>query len=69
MPRSHAHNMMMHGQDCTGGRVFWIHVISFAIYNMTLGYLLREAENHGLIPCLILFFALALHFLVNDVGL
>ena len=57
------------GEDCTHPGVFWIHMISFAVYNGILGYLLRESENHGLINCLLLFFALTLHFVVNDVGL
>jgi predicted enzyme related to lactoylglutathione lyase len=36
---------------------------------MILGYLLRESEDHCLVACLLLFFALMLHFVVNDVGL
>ena len=59
----------MHGEDCTPPGVFWIHIISFAIYNGILGYLLQESEHHGLTACLLLFVALALHFVVNDVGL
>lgn len=67
--RSRSHQHENHGEDCTHPGVFWIHIISFGIYNGILGYLLRESENHGLTNCLILFFALALHFVVNDVGL
>ncbi|MEM6255113.1 MAG: hypothetical protein AAF821_19535 [Cyanobacteria bacterium P01_D01_bin.156] len=67
--RSRSHHHENYGEDCTHPGVFWIHIISFGIYNGILGYLLRESENHGLVACLILFFALALHFLVNDVGL
>ncbi|MEM9008044.1 MAG: hypothetical protein AAGE59_31610 [Cyanobacteria bacterium P01_F01_bin.86] len=66
---SRSQRQVHHGEDSTHRGVFWIHVISFGIYNGILGYLLHEAENHGLISCLILFFALALHFVVNDVGL
>jgi hypothetical protein len=47
--------------------VFWIHLGSFAIYNLLIGYLLVHREESGG-----LFFyaaALGLHFLVNDQGL
>ncbi|MEM9120234.1 MAG: hypothetical protein AAGD09_20455 [Cyanobacteria bacterium P01_F01_bin.56] len=67
--RSRARCQDIHAEDCTHPSVFWIHILAFAIYNMILSYLLRESENHGLVACLILFFALALHFVVNDVGL
>ncbi|MEO1348646.1 MAG: hypothetical protein AAFW84_07590 [Cyanobacteria bacterium J06635_15] len=67
--RSRRHNQKTTGDNATGSGIFWIHITSFAIYNAILGYLLRESENHGLVACLILFIALALHFVVNDVGL
>ncbi|NEQ48325.1 MAG: hypothetical protein F6K00_34255 [Leptolyngbya sp. SIOISBB] len=67
--RSRDRRQESHGEDCTHLGVFWIHIISFAVYNTILGYLLRESEEHGLVACLLLFFALALHFVVNDVGL
>lgn len=67
--RSRTCSLQTAGKDCTQPGVFWIHIASFAIYNAILGYLLRESEEHGLMACLLLFFALALHFFVNDVGL
>ena len=67
--KSRLHRQLNDGEDCTHLGVFWLHIVSFAIYNTILGYLLRESEEHGLIACLLLFFTLALHFLVNDVGL
>jgi len=67
--RSRSHRHHSHGEDCTHPGVFWIHIIAFALYNGILGYLLREAENHGLMACSLLFVALALHFIVNDVSL
>ncbi len=67
--RSRDRRQYTHGEDCTHPGVFWIHILAFAIYNLILGYLLRESENHGLVACLVLFFALALHFVVNDVNL
>lgn len=67
--RSRLHRQRTHGEDCTYPDAFWIHVISFALYNLILGYLLQESEEQGLAACLLLFFALALHFVVNDVAL
>jgi hypothetical protein len=67
--QSRTRNQEKHGEDCTPPGVFWIHIIAFTIYNLILGYLLRESEDHGLTACLLLFFVLALHFVVNDVGL
>ncbi|MEM9161625.1 MAG: hypothetical protein AAGC54_00975 [Cyanobacteria bacterium P01_F01_bin.4] len=67
--RSRRHNQKMTGDNTTQAGIFWIHITSFAVYNAILGYLLRESENHGLTACLLLFVALALHFIVNDVGL
>lgn len=64
--RSRAGEREKAGEDCTSPGVFWVHVGSFALYNALLGYLLREAEHHGLLACALLFFALMLHFLVND---
>jgi hypothetical protein len=64
--RSRADNRADSQADCTSPGVFWVHTISFALYNALLGYLLREAEHHGLLACLLLFIALALHFTVND---
>ena len=64
-----SHQPKTNGNDCTHPGVFWLHIVSFALYNGILGFLLWEAEGHGLVACLLLFFALALHFLVNDIGL
>ncbi len=64
--RSRADNLEKAREDCTSPGVFWLHTGSFALYNALLGYLLREAEHHGLMACTLLFFALMLHFAVND---
>jgi hypothetical protein len=45
--------------------VFWIHLGSFALYNLLIGYLLVDRES-GLLAYA---FAMGLHFLVNDQGL
>ncbi|MDH3644431.1 MAG: hypothetical protein OES38_20160, partial [Gammaproteobacteria bacterium] len=64
--RSRSGNRGVGLEDQTTANVFWVHVGSFALYNGLLGYLLRESESHGLMTCVLLFVALALHFLVND---
>ncbi|HEV2109006.1 MAG TPA: hypothetical protein VGR16_12135 [Thermomicrobiales bacterium] len=59
-------------EDRTTEGVFWLHVISFGLYNALIGYLLvhRDPENRGDVRGLILFaVAMALHFVVNDYGL
>lgn len=53
-------------ETCTA--VFWLHVFSFSVYNVLVGYLMSNRE--GSIKEVGFFFvAIALHFLVNDFGL
>ena len=52
-------------EDVPGPGVFWLHVVSFALYNAMVGYLLLHQEGDLLLFSL----AMALHFLVNDYGL
>jgi hypothetical protein len=48
--------------DCTPPAVFWLHIVSFSVYNAIVGYLLTDPG-----AALWLFtLAMALHFLVND---
>ncbi len=49
--------------------LFWIHISAFAVNTTILGYLFQEQTDHGLVSCLFLFGALALHFFVIDHGL
>ncbi|MGH8001146.1 MAG: hypothetical protein ACREPR_17390 [Brasilonema sp.] len=55
--------------DVTSSGVFWIHIISFAVYNALIGYLLVHREESGIKSLLFFSFAMALHFVVNDNGL
>jgi zinc transporter ZupT len=48
--------------------VFWVHLVSFAVYNLIVGYLLVHREG-GVSELAFYGFAMALHFLVNDHGL
>lgn len=52
-----------------GAPVFWLHIGSFAIYNVLVGYLLLHREESGVLALLMYFTAMALHFLTNDSGL
>ena len=55
------------GADETGPGVFWLHTVSFALYNVLVGYLLGHGEvGAGLGTFWV---AMALHFFVNDYGL
>ncbi len=49
--------------------IFWMHIISFAVYNALIGYLLLHQEEPGVINRLFYFVAMGFHFLVNDHGL
>ncbi|KZL50105.1 hypothetical protein PN456_04110 [Nodularia spumigena CS-586/05] len=49
--------------------VFWLHIASFAIYNLLIGYLVVHREEPGVKSLLLFSFAMALHFIVNDNGL
>lgn len=56
------------GEDVTTPGVFWLHIGSFAGYNVLIGYLLIEkVPDTG--RYLLFVLAIALHFLVNDYGL
>ena len=68
------------GEQVTGGRgsdtgaatssqVFWIHMASFAVYNLLVGYLLLHREEMTLDGLVFFAAAMALHFVVTDYGL
>ena len=57
------------GEDTTGPEVFWLHVVSFSIYNAVIGYLLIHREDHSVLGLAWYTLAMALHFLVSDFGL
>lgn len=55
--------------EATGPGVFWLHIGSFALYNLLIGYLLVRRPEQGLPELVWFFVAMALHFVVNDFGL
>ena len=56
-------------EDSTSSGVFWLHIASFGVYNLLIGYLLVHRLATGLEALLLFFIAMALHFVVNDHGL
>ena len=57
------------GEEGTSEPVFWIHIGAFAAYNALVGYLLVHREDGSAQGLALFAIAMALHFLVNDVGL
>ena len=55
--------------DATLPGVFWLHMVSFALYNALIGYLLVHREDPGLRGLWLYAIAMSLHFLVNDYSL
>ncbi|QDU36341.1 hypothetical protein Mal4_06260 [Maioricimonas rarisocia] len=52
----------------TGGGLFWLHMSSYSLYNMLLGYLLVR-EDRDLWSLVLYVIGIGLHFVVNDHGL
>jgi len=57
------------GDDRTGHQVFWLHIMSFAVYNVLIGYLLLHRPESGLSAMFLFWLAMLLHFVVNDYAL
>lgn len=53
----------------TSPTVFWIHMVSFGLYNALIGYLLLHLERQTLVGLAFFAVAMALHFVVTDFGL
>lgn len=56
-------------KDTTSLDIFWLHIVSFSMYNALIGYLLVHRQEPGATNVLLFAFAMALHFVVNDHGL
>ena len=57
------------GEKKPPARIFWVHIMSFGIYNALIGYILFQREEGPLTQLLLFSTAMALHFIVNDFGL
>ena len=53
----------------SGPGVFWLHIASFGLYNLVIGYLLLHREESGAASLAFYVLALGLHFVTNDFGL
>lgn len=55
--------------DVVESEILWLHIGSFGIYNVLIGYLLVHREEAGGWSLLIYAAAMSLHFVTNDYGL
>jgi zinc transporter ZupT len=49
--------------------IFWVHILSFSVYNFIIGYLLPRGESQGGLELLYYTVAMTFHFVVNDYSL
>lgn len=47
-------------------KVFWLHMLSFFLYNLVIGYLLVREEFDSISGLMFFFLAMGVHFIVND---
>lgn len=52
-------------QESSAG-IFWLHIASFFLYNLIIGYLLIREQYDSLIGMFFYFLALGIHFVTND---
>jgi zinc transporter ZupT len=57
------------GESPVQRHIFWLHILSFAVYNALIGYLLVHREDQTAWGLVFFSFAMVLHFLANDYGL
>ena len=55
--------------DQTEGEILWLHVASYAAFNLLIGYLLLHREEEGPWALGLYFGAMALHFVTADFGM
>ena len=53
-------------EDKQSTDIFWIHLVSFAVYNFLVGYLLVHREDQSLTGLALFAFAIGVHFVIND---
>lgn len=51
------------------GNVFWVHMVLFVVYNVSIGYVLAESEFDSAWAMTLYFLALGIHFITVDQGL
>ncbi len=55
--------------ETSSSAAFWVHLASFGVYNVIIGYLLVHREEPGAVGLAAFAVAMALHFVVTDYGL
>lgn len=65
---SHSEHKANVNEETPDKEIFWLHIVSFSIYNVLIGYLLVN-DFDTLRPLAFFFVAMALHFVVSDFGL
>jgi hypothetical protein len=55
--------------DAPTHRIFWLHTLSYGIYNSLIGYLLLFQYHDGMATLIFFSIAMVLHFTVNDYAL
>lgn len=56
-------------KDRIESEILWVHIVSFGIYNILIGYLLLHRQETGVWPLITYAAAMSLHFVTNDFGL
>lgn len=67
--RSRERSREQNGRDRMEAGPLWVHIGSFAVINLLIGYLLLHREENGPWSLTLYFVAMALHFLTADFGM
>lgn len=67
--QSRAESVKARGPDRSADWVFWLHIGTFALMNVLVGYLIHEHSGRSTSFLLLFFLAMLFKFLVNDHGL
>ncbi|WP_206931577.1 hypothetical protein [Roseococcus thiosulfatophilus] len=63
------HALRRHDEGRAHSSIFHLHVAAFALYSLTIGYLMMQREEEGVLSLLLYAGAMALHFLASDSSL
>lgn len=67
--RQSRRDVIQAGETAASRAIFWLHLGSYAVYNILIGYLLLHREDAGTWSLALYAVALVLHFVVNDQAL
>jgi len=60
------HKLVNQSEDTN---VFWLHIASFSLYNLLIGYTMVHRDEEGATALFLFTVAMGFHFLINDFGL